>query len=185
MELKVVCQCGQKFKFDVEPVNGRMPFTVNCPLCNADGTATANAMLAEFLASQPPPLAMPPPAPPASGGLRINRPVNPEPAPVTTSAPPPLPASRLIRPTQQTAASKQKLEWYEHIWCALPLGLVAIGGAIGGACGGAAWAINRQVFKKINHPVLRYVVTGLISSAALGAYLAVAILIFATLHKNN
>jgi len=71
MELKIVCQCGQKFKFDVEPVNGRMPFTVNCPLCNADGTATANAMLAEVLANQPPPLVAPPPPPapaPASTG---------------------------------------------------------------------------------------------------------------------
>jgi hypothetical protein len=43
MELKVVCQCGQKYKFDVEPVNGQMPFTVNCPLCNADGTGRPNS----------------------------------------------------------------------------------------------------------------------------------------------
>jgi hypothetical protein len=45
MDLKVVCQCGQKFKFDVEPVNGRMSFTVNCPVGNADGTAAANALI--------------------------------------------------------------------------------------------------------------------------------------------
>lgn len=79
MELKVVCQCGQKFKFDVEPVNGQMPFTVNCPVCNQDGTATANAMLAEIQANPPPPLVTtaPPPAPsatpPSPGGLRISR----------------------------------------------------------------------------------------------------------------
>lgn len=45
MELKVHCDCGQKFKFDVEPVNNRMPFTVACPICHRDGTEKANAML--------------------------------------------------------------------------------------------------------------------------------------------
>ena len=47
MELKIVCQCGQKYAFDIEPVNGRMPRTVNCPVCGADGTGTANRLLAE------------------------------------------------------------------------------------------------------------------------------------------
>ena len=60
MELKVLCDCGQKFKFDVEPVNGRMPFTVNCPACNEDATAKANSTLAENLSAAPAP-AMPPP----------------------------------------------------------------------------------------------------------------------------
>lgn len=55
MELKIVCQCGQKYKFAVEPVNGRMPVPVNCPACNAEGTTTANARLAELLAGSPPP----------------------------------------------------------------------------------------------------------------------------------
>jgi len=88
MELKVVCQCGQKFKFDVEPVNGRMPFAVNCPACNADGTAAANALIAAQLATAPPVVsAPPPPIAPAAGGLRINLP--PPPATAAT-APPPL-----------------------------------------------------------------------------------------------
>ncbi len=84
MELKVVCQCGQKFKFDVEPVNGRMPFAVNCPACNADGTATADAEIATQLAAAP---ATPPPIAPAPIGLRINRHA---PEPATATAPPPL-----------------------------------------------------------------------------------------------
>ena len=54
MELKVVCQCGQKFKFDVEPVGGRMPFQVNCPVCGVDGTAVANQLLAEKFGFVPP-----------------------------------------------------------------------------------------------------------------------------------
>jgi hypothetical protein len=45
-ELKVVCFCGQKYKFDVEPVNGQMPFVVNCPVCGLEGTSSANAILA-------------------------------------------------------------------------------------------------------------------------------------------
>jgi hypothetical protein len=41
MEVKIICNCGQKYKFDVEPVNGRMPFTVNCPVCGVNGTRSA------------------------------------------------------------------------------------------------------------------------------------------------
>ena len=44
-ELKVECDCGQRYKFDVEPVNGRMPFTVSCPACGVDGTSKANDLL--------------------------------------------------------------------------------------------------------------------------------------------
>jgi hypothetical protein len=53
MELKVVCDCGQKFKFDVEPVNGQMPFKMNCPVCNADATHAANAAISQKLAMKP------------------------------------------------------------------------------------------------------------------------------------
>jgi hypothetical protein len=55
MELKVVCNCGQKYKFDVEPVDNRMPVTVSCPACGADGTPTANALLAYSTTSNSPP----------------------------------------------------------------------------------------------------------------------------------
>jgi Zn-dependent protease len=47
IELKISCTgCGQKYKFDVAPVNGRIPFTIECPICHMDGTATANTALA-------------------------------------------------------------------------------------------------------------------------------------------
>jgi len=69
MELKVTCDCGQKFKFDVEPVNGQMPFKLNCPVCNADATNAANAAIAEKLTQQP--VVSPPPIAPVTGGLRI------------------------------------------------------------------------------------------------------------------
>ena len=47
MIIKIQCPCGSKYSFEVEPVEGRMPFAVNCPTCNADGTETANRLIAE------------------------------------------------------------------------------------------------------------------------------------------
>lgn len=81
--------------------------------------------------------------------------------------------------------SKPKLEWYEHVWLALPFGLVAVGGAIGGACGGAAWALNRVVFVKTQNPVLRYVWTGLISAAAVLTWLILATIFVGLMRKHN
>jgi hypothetical protein len=183
MELKVVCKCGQKFKFDVEPVNGRMPFAVNCPVCNGDGTAAANALLSEKRGTQPinlKAMAAPPPIAPSVAGLKINRQA---PEPVTAGAPTSTAMPRIITAPPKTPPTKRRLEWYEHIWCALPLGLVAIGGAIGGGCGGAAWAVNRQIFGKMANPILAYVVTGFISAAAFGAYLVLAVVFVTLLHK--
>lgn len=73
-----------------------------------------------------------------------------------------------------------KVTWFEKVWLALPLALLVVGGAIGGACGGAAWAINQQVFKKTENPVLRYVWTGLISIASILAYVLLAALFLST-----
>jgi hypothetical protein len=55
-------------------VNGQISFKVNCPVCNTDGTATANTLLAAQLAAAPPTAIAPPPFAPAGGGLKINRP---------------------------------------------------------------------------------------------------------------
>ena len=85
-------------------------------------------------------------------------------------------------PVPETA--KPKLLWYQYVWLGLPFGLVAVGGAIGGACGGAAWAINQKVFQKTEHPVLRYVWTGLISAAAVVAYIVLAA-VFMSLFKKQ
>src|SRR5690242_19431429 len=70
MEVKVECACGTRYKFDIEPVNGRMPTPVQCPACGADGTGAANEFIGRKLptasaASQSP--VQPPPAP----GLRV------------------------------------------------------------------------------------------------------------------
>ncbi|MDB6056545.1 MAG: Pyrrolo-quinoline quinone [Verrucomicrobiales bacterium] len=54
MQLKLTCRCGTRFSFDVEPVNGLMPFTVACPTCGIDGTEAANQLLAQTGVAQKP-----------------------------------------------------------------------------------------------------------------------------------
>jgi hypothetical protein len=51
--IKLQCGCGQKYAFDVEPIGGRLPGAVACPICGADGTPAANAILAERVPAQP------------------------------------------------------------------------------------------------------------------------------------
>jgi hypothetical protein len=51
--IKIQCGCGQRYAFDIEPVNGLMPSPVACPVCGADGTAVANEIIAQTLAAQP------------------------------------------------------------------------------------------------------------------------------------
>jgi uncharacterized protein YxjI len=88
VEVKVLCSCGTKYKFEVEPVRGRMPSAVQCPACGADGTVTANEYLACLpgvavpAAETPAPsrVAAPPAAPPRTmtpapsggSGLRLS-----------------------------------------------------------------------------------------------------------------
>ena len=50
MNLKIECSCGARFSFDVEPVDGRMPAAVHCPVCQADRTEAANQLIAQNLA---------------------------------------------------------------------------------------------------------------------------------------
>jgi hypothetical protein len=124
MEIKVLCACGTKYKFDVEPVNQRMPWPVNCPVCGADGTAQANEVIQQNVAAAPPATVSPavaaapvattprpaaiPPSPPA--GLRINRPAPASaPPPIPSAAPPPMasvpPPPRTFAPTPPKPAS--------------------------------------------------------------------------------
>ncbi|HXF11113.1 MAG TPA: hypothetical protein VN625_10040, partial [Desulfuromonadaceae bacterium] len=74
MEIKIQCGCGTKYKFDVEPVNGRMPVAAICPGCGNNGTFEANQQISQRLGTTAT-FAPPAPAPavtPSSGGLRIS-----------------------------------------------------------------------------------------------------------------
>jgi hypothetical protein len=153
ISIKIQCGCGQKYLFDVEPAGGRMPYSVACPVCGVDGTAAANAYIAQQI--------------PVQFNLPVTAPVI---AAAPVAAPPPVPARPAFTPARPAKANTS-LQWYEQIWVALPLVLIAFGGAIGGGCGGAAWAVNRAVFKKLENPVLKYLVTALISGASVVLWL--------------
>jgi hypothetical protein len=58
--VKIICRCGQKYAFDVEPVHGRMPVPVFCPACGLEGTVEANQFIARILHGKTQPL--PPPS---------------------------------------------------------------------------------------------------------------------------
>lgn len=74
MTIKVQCECGTRYSFDVEPRNGAMPHRVNCPACNADGTAAANQIIAQAAAESQP-------------RLRVQGSMPPAPAPVADAIP--------------------------------------------------------------------------------------------------
>ena len=50
--IKIQCGCGQRYAFDIEPVCGRMPGKVSCPVCGLDGTRVANEIIAYNLATE-------------------------------------------------------------------------------------------------------------------------------------
>jgi hypothetical protein len=84
MQIKLLCNCGTKFTFDVEPVDGRMPTLALCPSCQVDCTEVADAYIAQVLSA-----AVVAPAPVSVPIIRSA----PAPAPVTAPAPPPPPPS--------------------------------------------------------------------------------------------
>ena len=52
--VKIICSCSQKYAFEVEPTDGRMPTAVHCPACRREGTAAANEIIALKLGLVPP-----------------------------------------------------------------------------------------------------------------------------------
>ena len=95
-----------------------------------------------------------------------------------------IPPAPEVPPVGSATTTTAKLELHEKIWIALPIALVAVGGAIGCACGGAAWAANRVVFQKTQNPILRYVFTGLISASAVIVWLLVASIVVSLIKKR-
>jgi hypothetical protein len=99
MEIKVQCPCGTKYKFEVEPVNNRMPMPVSCPACGADGTALANEFLRASQTAPTPqvqvravpvarPVAAPAPVPRSPSQPPIPPPIGPAGAAAATVVPP-------------------------------------------------------------------------------------------------
>lgn len=109
-EIRVVCACGARYKFDLELSEQEMPAPVTCPGCQADLTATANSEIRSFvtkrslIAETPaaPAVADAVPAPAASPAIL------PEPSPVAApTTPTPLAPAALpvLPPSLVTPAS--------------------------------------------------------------------------------
>ena len=53
IDTKIACQCGNRFKFGMDLVNGRAPDGLICPTCGAPATAACNALV-DFLSGNEP-----------------------------------------------------------------------------------------------------------------------------------
>jgi hypothetical protein len=139
MEIKLVCSCGTKFKFEVEPVHGRMPAPVYCPACNADATAEANEVLRQMYSTPQPESVAAPVATPAGGGLRINR-------PETHAPPPPLPPppATIYVPAEVTLAppvdpDAKKMRVMGIVAAVVAIALLGLGG----------WRIGKRIYRGV------------------------------------
>jgi hypothetical protein len=106
MPIKIECGCGQRYAFEIEPVNGQMPTPIACPACGTDGTSAANEIIAQqwtplpvaTLAAKPPPL-------PSAPAVRVT---------VPTAPSSPAPARRLpgqVSREQAEHEAKAKIIW--------------------------------------------------------------------------
>jgi hypothetical protein len=86
MEIKVLCPCGAKYRFPVEPVNGMLPQAITCPVCGADNTDLGNEVIRQQLAPAANAGAQ---AAAAPGGLRLQ---------TAAAHPPAVPAAPPIAP---------------------------------------------------------------------------------------
>jgi hypothetical protein len=109
--VKIECECGQRYAFEVEPVSGQIPTAVKCPTCGTDGTAAANAFIAQASTAKPAVRV----AAPAS--LRLSAPASsPDPTGVPTlfvaaSAPAPSSYRREIDRDRLTTEARAKIFW--------------------------------------------------------------------------
>lgn len=99
--VKIQCECGQRYSFEVEPVDGRLPSPVACPVCGADGTSAANAAIAQSAPRQA--------TNPRGAPLRVAlTPLSEE--PVASAAPVPSAARRSARLPGQVDRAQAELE---------------------------------------------------------------------------
>jgi hypothetical protein len=84
---------------------------------------------------------------------------------------------------QNTRSTERKLTVVEQFVCALPLAMIAVGGALGGAAGGIAWAINQKIMRSNQSAAVRYGLTALTFAGAVALYF-VGVLVLAMLFPN-
>ena len=101
MEVKILCSCGTKYKFDVDDSVRQLTDPITCPSCGVDGTEAANQYLAQAAALPPPDMAAAQP-PSAAAGLRA------VPAAPTTGRTIPLPPGHAPRPGASAGGKKKR-----------------------------------------------------------------------------
>ena len=69
------------------------------------------------------------------------------------------------------------LKWYQWIWGGWPVILIFAGGLLGGAAGLIGLLLNAKVFRTDLSGGLKYIVTGAISTLAVIAYFAAAVIL--------
>jgi hypothetical protein len=90
--------------------------------------------------------------------------------------------SNLVDPIPQLEVDKKMylavkpLPWYQLVWSVVPILLFFAGGAIGAIIGLLAAYANTRIFRSELQAVLKYVVTGLVTIAALVVVLVLVIL---------
>ena len=112
--VKILCGCGQKYAFDVEPIGSRIAHAVQCPACGSDGTLAANQIIAEHLAVN---------AAPASD-LRIGG----QQRPATVPLPPRIPAA--AAPESNCSEGKVRNKWFILILSGAVVSLLVLAGAV-------------------------------------------------------
>jgi hypothetical protein len=77
----------------------------------------------------------------------------------------------------QTYTPIPPLPWYQLVWSGWPILLLFIGGFLGALFGALAAYSNTRVFRSNLHPALKYLITALISGAAIVLYLILAVIL--------
>jgi len=128
--IKILCECGQKYAFDLESIDGGMAYPVQCPICGTDGTAAANRAIARHLESQTT----------SAPGLRLGEP--PPPPTVHPPVPQKLPSAAKTGSSARTKPRTKRL--VQKICGAVVLVLVAAAAVIFGRSHHGSSAVSNE-----------------------------------------
>ena len=83
----------------------------------------------------------------------------------------------------QTIKVIEPLKWYQWVWGGLPVALVFIGGALGALVGILAFGINSSLFRSNQSPIMKYVLTGLVSVVTIAIYVVLVTVLLSAVNR--